>query len=77
MAVEVGSIVQVRPDVTHGREGQWFQACLVVVTEVKSWGVQGYVQNAGQPGQAFIRLTPDQFEDTGGKVVWAVEDDEP
>lgn len=71
--VEVGDIVQVSPQVSHGRDGQWFQTCLVVVTEVKAWGVQGYVQNAGQAGQAYIRLQTGEFEPTGGKAVWMVD----
>jgi hypothetical protein len=65
-----GSIVQVNPDCSHGRPGQWFNSCLVVVTEVRSWGVLGYVQEPGRPGQAHIRLAHDQFAPTGGHAVW-------
>jgi hypothetical protein len=64
--VKVGDIVQVHPD------KEMFGACMVVVTEVKSWGIQGYVQSAGVPGQQYIRLANDDFESTGGKVVWFV-----
>ena len=45
---------------------------MVVVTELKSWGIQGYVQSAGVSGQQYIRLANDDFESTGGKVVWFV-----
>lgn len=69
-----GSIVQVKPTCDHGREGQWFQGCLVVLTEVKSWGVVGYVQNAGEPGQAYIRLKAGDFESTGGRAVWIADE---
>lgn len=62
--IEVGDIVQVSPD------KEVFGACLVTVTEVKTWGIQGYVQNAGQEGQAYIRLKFEDFEATGGKAVW-------
>jgi len=64
--VQVGDIVQVNP------EKDTFGACMVVVTEVRSWGIQGYVQNAGQVGQAYIRLKTEDFELTGGRAVWIV-----
>jgi hypothetical protein len=62
--MNIGDIVQVNP------EKETFGGCMVVVTEVKSWGVQGYVQNAGVAGQAYIRLKTEDFEPTGGKTVW-------
>jgi hypothetical protein len=64
--LKVGDIVQVNPD------KEVFGACMVVVTELKSWGIQGYVQSAGVPGQQYIRLNFDDFEFTGGKAVWIV-----
>lgn len=63
-----GDIVQVTP---HGNDT--FGGCLVVVTEVKGWGIQGYVQSAGVPGQQYIRLRAVDFEPTGGRAVWMVE----
>ena len=44
-AYDVGDLVQVNPSV------EVFGGCIVVVTESKSWGVQGYVQSAVVPGQ--------------------------
>ncbi len=67
--IQVGDIVQISPDVERGVD--WFGACLLVVTEAKSWGVQGYVKNAGSAGQAFYRVKWADMEPTGGKVVWA------
>jgi hypothetical protein len=64
--IEIGDIVQVDPS------KEVFGACMVVVTEVKSWGIQGYVQSAGVEGQQYIRLNFDDFEPTGGKAVWEV-----
>lgn len=64
---EIGDIVQVNPEVDT------FGGCMVVVTEVKSWGIQGYVQSAGVPGQQYIRLNWKDIEPTGGKAVWMVE----
>jgi len=64
--IEVGDIVQVDPS------KEVFGGCMVVVTEVKSWGIQGYVQSAGVEGQQYIRLDFDDFETTGGKAIWSV-----
>lgn len=64
LRVATGDIVQVNP----GKE--MFGGCMVVVTEVKPWGIQGYVQSAGVPGQQYIRLKWEDIEPTGGKAVW-------
>jgi hypothetical protein len=66
--LKVGEIVQVRPD------KDFFGACMVVVTEPKAWGCQGYVQSAGVPGQQYIRLKHEDFERTGGMCVWIAGD---
>ena len=66
MNVEVSDIVQVNPS------KQMFGGCMVVVTELKGWGIQGYVQSAGVPGQQYIRLNWEDIEPTGGKAVWVV-----
>jgi len=47
---EVDDIVQVSPG-----HDERFGAALLVVSEAKSWGVQGYVQMPGS-GQAYYRL---------------------
>ena len=65
--IGVGDIVQVDPGV------ETFGGCMVVVTEVKSWGIQGYVQSAGVEGQAYIRLECQDYEATGGKAIWRIE----
>ena len=67
--LKVGDIVQVSPDI------EMFGACMVVVTELKSFGIQGYVQSAGVPGQQYIRLNFDDFEPTGGRAIWVVAHD--
>lgn len=43
--------------------GIW-QGCLLIVDEVKSWGVQAYMNVSGQ-GTAFIRLKTGEFEVCG------------
>lgn len=67
MSIKENEIVQVKPD------KETFGGCMVVVTEVKSWGIQGYVQSAGVPGQQYIRLKSEDFETTGGMAVWVVQ----
>lgn len=50
-----GDIVQIINEKHH-----WYP-CLVIVSEVKSWGVQGYLtipqDNSGNVANAYIRLT--------------------
>ena len=62
-----GDIVQVNPSV------ECFGGCLVVVTEPKTFGIQGYVQSAGVNGQQYIRLKTGDFEPTGGRAVWVAQ----
>ena len=69
--LKVGEIVQVHPGLDR------FGACLVVVTEPKRFGMQGYVQNAGSDGQAYVRLKFEDIEPTGGHVEWIVGGNEP
>lgn len=64
--IKVGDIVQVDPLL------EMFGACMVVVTEVKDWGIQGYVQSANVEGQQYLRLHPEMFEPTGGVAVWTI-----
>lgn len=50
-----------------------FSACCMVVSEVRSWGVMGYVQALGKDGnaggQAYYRATWDEVVPTGGRAV--------
>lgn len=66
--LKVGEIVQISPEVERGVE--WFGACLMIVTEPKSWGAQGYVKNAGEAGAAYYRVKWADMERTGGHAVW-------
>jgi hypothetical protein len=51
-----------------------FTFCLMVVNEVKSWGVQGYVPTLGTReeigGRAYYRAAWNEIEATGGKAAW-------
>jgi hypothetical protein len=72
--ITVGEIVQLDPEKTGNAS---FAACLMIVTEVKSWGVQGYVQSLGANreigGCAYYRAENGTFERTGGKAPWITE----
>jgi len=66
-----GDIVQLNPVKCRN---PMFAACMMVVTEPKAWGAQGYVQGLGekgkQVGQAYYRATWEEIELTGGKAPW-------
>lgn len=68
--LEIGEIVQINPDHSDGRDGPWLGGCLMVVTEPKSWGAQGYVIAPGQHGAAYYRCTWEHMEPTGGTAQW-------
>ena len=70
--MDIGDIVQLDPEKTINPA---FRACLLIVSDVKAWGVQGYVQTLGANrgetgGQAYYRAETGTFEPTGGKAVW-------
>ena len=62
-SLAVNDIVQV---ITESHE--WY-GCLVVVSEVKSWGMQGYVHSPWGAGDAYIRLKSTDFVKVGTAVV--------
>ncbi len=59
-------IVQINP------ETPTFGGCFLVVTEVKDWGVMGYVSIPGG-GEAYYRARHDQYEPVNAEAVWYVE----
>lgn len=69
----VGEIVQLSPPDT---KNPMFAGCLMVVTEPKPWGAQGFVQMTGENnkpgGQAFYRATWATMERTGGMAEWVL-----
>lgn len=64
--LEEGDIVQLDPKEHTHHEGFW-AANLMIVTEVKSWGAQGYCR--GQGGNAYYRAKTGTFEKVG-EAVW-------
>jgi len=74
--VAIGDIVQINPDY----KSKCFAGCLLTVTEVKGFGVQGYITGVGPNfndagGQYYLRPTWDDMLPTGGKTQWLVSDE--
>lgn len=71
--LQPGDLVQIDPE--HSGNPM-FAGCILCVTEIKSWGVQGYVQalgeNGQQGGQAYYRIKWDQIEHVG-RAEWRIE----
>ena len=61
-----GQLVQLNQETVHNK---MFAACIMVVTEPKSFGAQGYVQGLGENGdpggQAYYRATWEEMEIVG------------
>jgi hypothetical protein len=70
-----GEVVQLSPTVGN----PMFAYCMMTVTEVKSWGAQGYVQALGENGepggQAYYRAKWEEMEYVG-KAMWAIGHDD-
>lgn len=70
-----GAIVQVNPD--EHKDG-FFATCFVMVTEVKTWGIQGFVPVPGErgelPGRAYCRLKWEEIELVGA-AEWIPQDE--
>jgi hypothetical protein len=68
-----GDLVQLSPETCRN---PMFGACIMVVTEQKSFGAQGYVQALGENGtiggQAFYRANWYEMEPCG-KAVWMLD----
>jgi hypothetical protein len=71
--LEVGDVVQLGPNVGNPA----FAYSMMVVTEPKAWGAQGYVQalgtrEEGHAGQAYYRAKWDEMEYVG-KAAWIAQ----
>lgn len=68
--LQVNDIVQLDPEKVGN---PMFSACFMVVTEIKPWGAQGYVQGLGQDGkpggQAYYRAKFEEMVKVG-KAEW-------
>lgn len=65
---QAGDVFQINE--LHGRN-EWIGA-FVLATEIKSWGIQGFVhsiQTHNEAGQAYIRLNWDEIDFIGRSVL--------
>ncbi len=73
--LEIGEIVQLNPETVRNK---MFGACMMIVTELKSFGAQGYVQSLGENGemggQAYYRAGWDEMEKIGGISPFIIPD---
>jgi hypothetical protein len=69
--IQVGDVVQLAPG-DHA-----FSYCFVTVTEVKTWGIQGFVAiptgRGEMPGQAYTRVKWADMTKVG-KADWIIKD---
>ncbi|MGL4650237.1 MAG: hypothetical protein ACRC1H_12590 [Caldilineaceae bacterium] len=72
-SLAVGELVQLNPETCRNR---MLAGCIMTVTELKTWGAQGYVQMTGenekQGGQAYYRARWEEIEKTGGHAPYCV-----
>lgn len=73
--LEAGDLVQLNPELVGNKA---FAACIMVVTEPKEWGAQGYVQALGEKnsepgGQAFYRAQWPEME-LVGRAEWMLKE---
>lgn len=62
MNLRKGSVIQ-----ANENAGDW-TGCLLMVDEVRPWGVQAFM-HIPKKGDAYVRLTHDQFDDLGADAV--------
>lgn len=72
-SIQVGDVMQIAPEC---KTNLAFSGCMLTVTEVKTWGVTGYVQALGENrtvsgGQAYIRIKWEELAYVG-HAVWTV-----
>lgn len=64
--LDIGDLVQLNPDTVSNK---MLAACIMVVTEPKTWGAQGYIQCTGENGQfggqAYYRAKWEEMELVG------------
>lgn len=69
----IGDVVQLDPENCRNK---MFGGCFMVVTEVKAWGAQGYVQALGENGerggQAYYRAKTEEMSEPLGHAEWMV-----
>lgn len=76
--ITVGSVVQLDPERHLGEAQGFFAGCFLLVTELKDWGVMGFVAMPGErgtmPGSAYFRAPWDALAYVG-EAVWMPADE--
>jgi hypothetical protein len=80
MTLDVGDVVQIDPAMADS----FFAGCFMFVTEVKSWGAQGFIAIPGDrdalPGRAYFRCKTEDMKRIG-RAAWRginpIHDTEP
>ena len=75
MELRIGDVMQISPE-GHQAEG-FFAGCLMIVTEPKSFGCQGFVAIPGErgtiPNRAYCRIPFDDMEPIG-RAAWVSQE---
>lgn len=75
--IDVGDVVQIDPATTT--QGSFFGGCFMIITEVKSFGAQGFIcmpGNRGEmPGAAFFRCKSEDMVRIG-RAEWTPKEPE-
>jgi hypothetical protein len=69
MKAKINDVVQISPIHEWG-------GCFLTVTEVKHWGIQGFVE-VPMKGQAYIRIEHGLYEPIGEAVFTLVDEENP
>lgn len=73
-----GDVVQINPDLAATENNLMFAGCFMVVQEIRTWGVQGYVliprDRKTWPGAAYYRAKWDQIKLVGASW-WVFKND--
>lgn len=73
--IETGMVVILRPD---NCRNNMLKGCMFTITEIKTWGCQGYVQATGKDeemgGQVYYRANWDEMDFVGFNP-WMIYDD--
>jgi len=76
LRLRIGDVVQLNPETVGNK---MFGACFMTVSELKSFGCQGYVQALGENGKmggaAYYRAKWEEME-LAGSAVWMIEEGE-
>lgn len=64
--IKLGDIVQIL-------EGHEWEYCLIIVSKIKNWGIEGYI-DIPNTGQAYTRLKWDEFQKVGEAHSFIVEE---